>query len=203
MSQRSALLDLERKKLSFLRNKLAEQELRVKTLEQMEDDPFDAVLERELEAMDAQERTSAEHRVADAVREGREAVQASALAPIVPPAEDAAQPGFVWGAKLRDPRRVPSQWVKLLRYIGREGKSYDQVVDFIGTNGISISAGAARTQLMNYRKDYGFVENPKKGFYVATEKALNFIQAQEGEDPAVGDGGVFSLQPTPLIRAAA
>jgi hypothetical protein len=200
MSQRSALLDLERKKLSFLRNKLAEQELRVKTLEQMEDDPFDAVLERELEALDAQD---AAHRVAEAVREGREAVQASAQAPILLPAEEAAQPGFVWGAKLRNPRRVPPQWVKLLRYIGREGKFYDQVVDFIGKSGISITAGAARTQLMNYRKDYGFVENPKKGFYVATEKALSFIQAQEGEDPAVGDGGVFSLQPTPMDRAAA
>lgn len=56
---------------------------------------------------------------------------------------------------------------------------------------------------MNYRKDFGFVENPRKGFYKATDKALAFIEAHKDESPAIDDGEAFESQPTPLARAEA
>ena len=56
---------------------------------------------------------------------------------------------------------------------------------------------------MNYRKDFGFVESPRKGFYRATDKAVAFIDAHKDESPAMDDGEASESQPTPLDRAAA
>ena len=66
-----------------------------------------------------------------------------------------------------------------------------------------VTRGVARTGLMNYRKDFGFVENPRKGFYKATDKALAFIEEHKDESPAIDDGEAFESQPTPLARAEA
>ena len=197
MSQRDALLDLERRKLGLLRQKLAEQERKVKTLEAMDDDPFDALLERELGLHTA-------HAATLEVEPVRPPQPAKTPEPEPAAAgEEVLNARFNWGAELRRPRRIPRNWVRLLRFIGPDGKTYDQVTAFIAESKFAITPGAARTQLMNYRKDFGFIENPSKGFYKATERALGFLDTQEGEDPAVGTGGVFSLQPNPLDRAAA
>ena len=67
----------------------------------------------------------------------------------------------------------------------------------------SETAIAARTALMNYRREHGLVENPKRGFYIATEKALALVEAQKGEGSAAGNSGPFGPQPTPLTTAAA
>lgn len=195
MSQRSALLDLERRKLSLLRSKLAEQERRVQTLEAMDDDPFDALLERELSTLEVKPPTPLPVAAAAAAETPKPA-QARVQTPLL------ASPAS-WGQQLRYPRRVPPHWVQLLTFISLEGKTYEQVIAFVAENKMAISEGAVRAQLMNYRKDFAFVENPRKGFYLATARALSFLQAQEGEGTSVGDGGAFNSQPAPLNRAAA
>lgn len=204
MTHRAALLELERKKLTLLRNKLAEQERRVKTLEAMEDDPLDALLERELAgtqprpaAATGTERSSAIEATAGADATIPEQAKTSGLQPEL---VEAASMPYAWQ---RRPRRIPPMWVKLLRFIGPEGKTYEQVVEHIARERLQLTGGAARTQLMHYRKEFGLIENPARGFYVATDKALQLIAAQEGESPAVGDGGALKTQPTPLTRAAA
>lgn len=214
MTRRAALLELERKKLTLLRNKLEEQARLVKTLEAAEDDPYDALLERELAAAEAAEKTNEKQAVhADVQTPARAAILEAAKMAATAASEAAAihaglRPSNVLLASSsvawqRVPRRIPPTWVALLRFIGRDGKSYDDVVGFINHNSLPVTPGAARTQLMNYRKEFGFVDNPRKGFYQATEKALAFINAQEGESPTVGDGGASKTQPTPLTRAAA
>ena len=194
MSQRAELLELERRKLSLLRNKVKEQEARVRTLEAMEDDPFDILLEQEL---------AADTTAQKAISTANAAVQASALVPagqMPAPVQTSAQPSatpapspfpsddlgavFTWKRKLR---RMPDTWVRLLTFIGKEGKDYESVKAFIDENNLPIGHGAARTQLMNYRRDFGFVENPRKGFYVATERALEFIRELPSGQAAVSN----------------
>lgn len=209
MSQRAALLDLERKKLALLRSKVAEQARRVSLLEQMDDDPLDALLERELatqtSAAPVEPATPRTAPIAiDVQTSAPEPAQARALpSPALLPT--AAPPDlYVWK---RRPRGMTKTWAVLLSFIGEEGKTYEQVKEFIDRTGLKISHGATRTQLMNYRKDFGFVDNPRKGFYVATKAALEFIKAHEAkerpEDPAADGGGVPEAQPLPLTRAAA
>lgn len=194
MSHRTELLEHERRKLSLLRNKLVEQEQRVKVLEQMQDDPLDAVLDRELAQDNSNQQAAA---------------AAAAQAPIEPPPQAVEVPqrveafpagGFVWQ---RVPRRIPPQWAQLLAFIGSEGKTFTEVEAFIKEAQLPMTPGAARTGLMNYRKDFGFVENPRKGFYKTTDKAMAFMQARKDESPTTDDDGASESQPTPLDRAAA
>lgn len=180
MSQRAELLDLERRKLSLLRNKVKEQEARIQTLEGMEDDPFDALLEQELAANTTAQRAINTIQTANATSVQTPA-QVAESADVHTYAQSgqvsaASEPAFAWQRK---PRRMPDKWIRLLTFIGKEGKDYEQVTAFIDDNDLSLTHGAARTQLMNYRRDFAFVENPRKGFYVATERALEFIAKQQ------------------------
>lgn len=195
MSQRTELLDHERRKLALLRAKVAEQEARVKVLESISEDPFDAILERELAALTPMPAAApAAPSKASPLEPGGDQASAAVPAPLAAV--------FQWGKQPRTPRQVPQNWVSLLRYIGLEGKTYEDVKMFIKDRQLSLSEGAARTQLMIYRKEFGFVENPRKGFYKATERALSFLDAQEGKASALQGGGLQS-QPIPLTRDAA
>jgi hypothetical protein len=181
MSHRTELLEHERRKLSLLRNKLAEQEQRVKVLEQMVDDPLDEILEREM-ASAASARQEEPGAVLSQDRGENETTRSSALSP--PPLAS------FWH---RIPRRMPAQWVRLLTFIGNDGKTFAEVETFIKNAGLAMTPGAARTGLMNYRKDFGFVENPRKGFYKTTDKCTAFIEALKDESPA--NGGAPESQP--------
>lgn len=192
MSHRTELLEHERRKLLLLRNKLAEQEQRVKVLEQMQDDPLDEVLDRELAQDAGTKRTPAP---APAPID-----QSSGADELPRRAESLLPPAFAWQ---RVPRRMPPQWARLLTFIGSEGKTFTEVEAFIKEAPLAMTPGAARTGLMNYRKDFGFVENPRKGFYKTTDKALAFIEARKDESPTTDDDGASESQPTPLTRAAA
>ncbi|MHB1993439.1 hypothetical protein [Metallibacterium scheffleri] len=81
-------------------------------------------------------------------------------------------------------KRIPPNWVALIDFLGENGKTFRQVEEFLGSGGASMTPGAARTGLMNYRKEFGFVENPRKGFYKATRKGLEAIEAQKKESLA-------------------
>ena len=193
MSERIKLIERERRKLDWLREKVTEQERRLRALEELKDDPLDEMFERELAAADPVH-TSA---------------QASGTAPamMTSPApsthlERLLRPIDVT-AWVRVPRRFAPNWVQLLKFIGPEGKTYAQVKQFLTATGLPIKPDAVRAGLMNYRKEFGLVENPKKGFYVVTEKALEMIRAQEGESPATGDSEASKTQPHPLTEAAA
>ena len=82
-------------------------------------------------------------------------------------------------------KRIPPNWVALITYLGEQGKSFRQVEAFLASGGASMSPGAARTGLMNYRRDFGFVESPRLGFYKATSKGLEAIEAQKEESLAL------------------
>lgn len=181
MSQREELLKREKLKLSWLREKVTDQERLVSTLERIPNDPLDEMFERET----------------------RGARDTPVLAELeTRPLVDVWRPGseLAWG---KHPRRVPPNWVKLLTFIGKDGKTLGQVEAFIKEHSLPLSNGAARTGLMNYRKEHGFVDSPKKGFYMATDKALEAIASQEGESPATENSEASSSQPTHLTMAAA
>ena len=194
MLQRSELLERERQKLAWLQAKVKEQALRVHTIEQIKDDPLDEMFERENNGS-ARVQASALDGSAIAAP-GPATVEMTGRAPLV-------QSGAALFQWVRKARRVPANWVAVLRFLGREGKTFREVEAFLVRENVAMTPGAARTGLMNYRKDFGFVENPRKGFYKATEQALGAIRAQEEESPATGNSGASESQPDPLARAAA
>lgn len=75
------------------------------------------------------------------------------------------------------PRKISPQWVGLIAHLGFDGKDFSQVEQFMARSGTPMTPGAIRTGLMNYRKDYGLVSNPKPGFYAATQKGMDFVKS--------------------------
>lgn len=73
------------------------------------------------------------------------------------------------------PRKITAQWVDLIEHLGLDGKDFARVQAFMAQSGAPMTAGSIRTGLMNYRKDYGLVSNPKPGFYCATQKGMDFV----------------------------
>jgi len=78
-------------------------------------------------------------------------------------------------------KRIPENWVALISFLGEEGKSFAEVEGFLSAGGAQMTPGAARTGLMNYRREFGFVENPRKGFYKATQKGLEAAEASKAK----------------------
>src|SRR6185312_3655877 len=85
------------------------------------------------------------------------------------------------GEDRRRHKRIPPNWVALITFLGEEGKTFSEVEAFLRSGGATMSPGAARTGLMNYRREFGFVENPRKGFYKATRKGLDVVESQQKE----------------------
>ncbi len=64
----------------------------------------------------------------------------------------------------------------VLAYLGKKGKTMDELSEYMKSSGYSTSRASLRTLLMNLRKQKGFVDNPRHGFYklsVTGEKALS------------------------------
>lgn len=123
----------------------------------------------------------AEDRSWDAILESSAAKAAGATTKPTPPPPAAQQGGeqLDAGQTFRDdPKKMSRQWRELIYFLGADGKSFDEVKAYLAAKGNQITAGAARTGLMNWRKEYGFVANPVPGRYTATERALDFIRAQ-------------------------
>ncbi len=192
MINRKALLERERRKLRWLQEKLDEQRRLVHELEGMETDALDLAFEREVEAKSVYEGGGA--RLAAESFGEYVAPGASATGQL---AQEAVKPRW------RKPRQLPEKWVKILSFIGADGKTYDQVKEFVTGEGLDISPDAVRTGLMNYRREYGLVENPRRGFYRATEGAFEVIRAQENESLAAGNSEASEPQSNPLPTDAA
>lgn len=75
------------------------------------------------------------------------------------------------------PKKITQQWVGLIEFLGLDGKNFSQVEGFMSRSGTPMTPGSIRTGLMNYRKAYALVSSPKPGYYIATQKGLDFVQA--------------------------
>ena len=154
------IIEHEQRKLALLLARVTETEKRIAMFEAMR----------------------AEDRSWDALLEATAAKAAGATTKPTPPKatageQESEQPDVDQALK-GDPRKISRQWRELIYFLGAEGKSFDEVRAYLNATGNQMTAGAARTGLMNWRKDYGFVANPAPGRYTATERALNFIRAQ-------------------------
>lgn len=149
-------IDRERRKIALLKVKIADCEARITALLSVqEEDELDRILDKELLA-------SSE------------------------PLQDIAKPSQE--SRVDDKqrvKRVPENWVALINFLGEEGKSSAEVAGFLAAGGAKMTPAAARTGLMNYRKDFGFVESPRKGFYKATKKGLEAVGASKSESLAL------------------
>jgi|GEM_PF-3949145 len=197
MSQRTELLERERKKLDWLLKKVDEQRARVKALEQIQDDPLDAMFERELRSSSVGEEHNSDQKILHAPTE--KTSRADSFAGQLGQLSRGALPPE------RFPRRIPYNWVSLLTFIGRDGKTLAEVEKFVEAHAFKMKAGSVRTGLMNYRKDFGFVENPRAGFYVATDKALNVISNQMNKEksPATEHSEALGARHFPLAGTVA
>lgn len=174
------LIEGERRKAAWLRERLSEIERRIETLVRMKDDPVARLMEA----------------AGTTVVPDRSASEGAKTAVHEAPA-GALTPAPVTSARLRR-NRLPEKWVRIFTFIGRDGKAFADIGAFITEAGLGMSHGSVRTGLMNYRRGYGFIENPRPGFYRVTDAAMAAIATQKGESPATPHGEAFSSQPSPV-----
>jgi hypothetical protein len=184
-------LTRERRKLLWLKGKVAEQERWVRELEQREQDPLDVAFEREQGAA-AIDEVGEMPAQASALPEAAEPDAASARVVGHAPTVRMAGP---WATSWkREVRRLPPKWSAIIEFIGADGKSLTEVMQFIDLRDLQLTADTVRAGLMNYRRDFGLLENPKRGRYVATQKALDIIAATK--DESLTKGEALESQPT-------
>jgi hypothetical protein len=188
---RTVDLDFERKKLLWLRDKLAAQEELVGRLEQLAaDDPLDELFLKET-ARKTQQATpvmivqASPHPQVERDVEG-DLPQDQPPSPLATPQ---------WQAWTRQPRRMASHWAGILKFIGEDGKNAGQVKAFIEQHFKFLSWDSARSGLMAYRRDFGLLESSRRGHYRLTEKGAALLGALEDESPA-NDGEALESQPT-------
>lgn len=91
-------------------------------------------------------------------------------------------------------RRLNDQTVSTLRFIGRDGKTLAQLLEYSKQQGWSQSNGALRSFATNYRQKFGFIDSPHNGFYRLTEVGEKYLASNypelQGETPSVGAEGV-------------
>lgn len=63
----------------------------------------------------------------------------------------------------------------VLQYIGKDGRSLDEIETHMKDIGRTASRGALRTMLMNLRVNNGFVESPSKGFYKLSDAGVKAV----------------------------
>ncbi len=164
----TSLLERERLKLSWLRQKLAEQEQFVRELEGREDDALDAAFQREF--LKAPEPTPQDSRDQDTL------VAASSPMPTV---NEVLESGRVGWSLTRPLKSLPSRWIDVMIYIGVEGKTFPEIMNYIERRKLGFAVDTVRAGLMNYRRDYGLLENPKRGFYRVPKPMLDKITAMK------------------------
>lgn len=183
------ILERERKKLEWLRAKLAEQERWVSELERRERDPLDDLFEREV--------TTAATLVPDALMSEPVEVQTPGHEPASMREHDvvaapAPMPTGPWADWTRPVRRLPPSWLAILKFIGDRVATAEEVRSFIEKEGL-LSWDTVRAGLMYYRRDFGLLESPKRGQYRLTKKGLDAVTVTENESPA--SGGAPESQP--------
>lgn len=107
----------------------------------------------------------------------------------------------VTDAGVHEPRRrLTDDVVALLRYIGPDGKSLDDLERFCQLFGYKYDRAGVRSMMSTYRARHGFIESPYFGFFKLTPGAVDYLnrrhpEAQSEPPPAsTGDGSDGSTQ---------
>lgn len=75
-------------------------------------------------------------------------------------------------------KRFTDKSLKILKFIGREGKSLRELVTFCQENAMNMTDANLRNFAMQYR-GYGLIDSETKGFYKLTEFGMESVQKQE------------------------
>lgn len=177
----TTLIEQEQAKIALLKAKIAECERRIELLGSFLDaDDLDTLLSNSL---------------APDNRKSVGSVLVAATQHITPVA--AKQPAFVqdYYEHLNDPKRRLSDDVQsILRFIGLDGKSLDELESYCAAQQFSHNRGTLRSLMSNYKRKHGFIDSPALGFFKLTGRALAFLDAEypvaQSETPSVGAEGV-------------
>lgn len=78
-------------------------------------------------------------------------------------------------------KRMSDKTVQMFQFIGVEGKALSQLTKFADENALGWKDHNIRNMMMQYRKNYSFIESPKNGFYQLTQRGLDAINKQLNE----------------------
>lgn len=96
-------------------------------------------------------------------------------------------------------RRLSDDVVEILRYVGRAGKTLDNLENFCATMNPQRNRTALRTMMSSYRKKHGFIESEHAGFFRLTDRAIEFLDAKypesQKETPSAATEDVSVSQP--------
>jgi hypothetical protein len=174
----ASLIEQEQAKIALLKAKIAECERRIEVLGSFLDaDDLDTLLSKSL-APESQK---------NAGNAPVSFLQQSV--PVVKRQPSSGQEGF------GDPKRRLSEDVQIiLRYIGLDGKTLDQLESYCASQRLPHNRGTIRSLMSNYKLKHGFIDSPALGFFKLTGRALAFLDAEypvaHSETPSVGAEGV-------------
>lgn len=84
--------------------------------------------------------------------------------------------------EVRSPRkRLANNTIKLLMKIGKEGIDLKDLVKYARENNLDMTDQNIRNFAMIYRRQYGYIENPRKGFYRLTDAGNAAIESIKSE----------------------
>jgi len=182
-----ALIDQEQAKIRFLEAKIGECQRRIEVLQSfLNVDDLDALLAKNLSQQSAKaEQSHPQNEVSDSIING-----------VVP---QLRHPEGQDGYELPK-RRLTDDVVVILRYVGAAGKTLDNIEAFCAWNQMKVDRGAIRSMMSNYKLKHGFIDSPRTGFFILTERALAYLDAHypvsesqpaaQSETPSVGAEGV-------------
>jgi hypothetical protein len=168
----SSLIEQEQAKIALLQAKITECERRIELLNSFVNaDELDDLLTRKSQEQD------------ELKAGGASAVQAQ-LPELVSEARGYELPK----------RRLTDDVKIILRYIGAEGKSLDELEAFCSAKGFKHNRGSLRSLASNYKTKHGFVTSPKLGFFKLAERGQEFLDRYypdiPSETPSVSAEGV-------------
>jgi hypothetical protein len=74
-------------------------------------------------------------------------------------------------------RRLSEDVVGILRFVGLNGRSLDELEAYCASRGYEHNRGSLRSVMSNYKIKHGFIDSPKSGFFRLTDRALAFLNA--------------------------
>jgi hypothetical protein len=177
----TSLIEQEQAKIALLKAKIAECERRIEVLSSFLDaDDLDTLLSKSL-TPDSQKSSGS---VIAAV--------AQRIIPVVGLHPNFGKDHFEY---LKDPKRRLSDEVQsILRFIGLDGKSLDELESYCAAQQFSHNRGTLRSLMSNYKRKHGFIDSPTLGFFKLTDRALAFLDAEhpvvQSETPSALTEGV-------------
>jgi hypothetical protein len=183
-------ISLERKKISFFQSKIEQCNKRIASLEFLQnsiDDAWDTLASGIVETLPKQKVTTETEDEIDKID-----AQSSNLGKDLLSNFESMQPAFTHPRLgIRDRSRV------ILDFIGRAGKSLQEIEAFAERSGFKMTNQGIRNFAMIQRKNFGYLESSKKGFYSLTDRGERAIreqiESQKHETPTALTAGVSYL----------